>query len=84
MIDYELKQLEREPYDEKIKETIRKFVNELKIKESISEIRRINYVQRLRVVARWIPTKFLKPDKKAMEKGLEKLANSNSTGDPEV
>ncbi|MCL5873818.1 MAG: tyrosine-type recombinase/integrase [Candidatus Thermoplasmatota archaeon] len=76
-IDYELKMLDKEPYNEKIKTLIKKFVNELKIKENISEIRRINYVQRLRVVARWIPDKFLRPDKEAMERVLEKLANSN-------
>ncbi|MEM3534121.1 MAG: tyrosine-type recombinase/integrase, partial [Thermoplasmatales archaeon] len=74
-LDYELKLLDREPYSKKNKDVIRKFLNDLLIKENISEIRRINYCQRLRIVARWIPDKFLNPDKEAMEVVLSKLAD---------
>jgi len=47
----ELRRLENKPFNGEIKTTIKKFVNDLKIKENISEIRRINYVQRLREIA---------------------------------
>ena len=33
-LDYELKMLDKEPYNEKIKALIKKFVNELKIMEN--------------------------------------------------
>ncbi|MCL4333672.1 MAG: tyrosine-type recombinase/integrase [Candidatus Thermoplasmatota archaeon] len=69
--------LDKEPYNRKNKELIRKFLNYLQIKENISEIRRINYAQRLRVVARWIPDKFVNPDSEAMDGVLDKLANSD-------
>ena len=75
-LEYELKMLEKESYNGKIKAVIKKFITELKIKENISEVRRQNYVQRLRVVARWIPEKFLKPDKDAIDIVLEKLSDS--------
>ncbi|MEM0050647.1 MAG: tyrosine-type recombinase/integrase [Candidatus Bathyarchaeia archaeon] len=74
-LDYELKMLDKEPYSKKNKDVIKKFLNDLLIKENISEIRRINYCQRLRVVARWIPDKFLNPDKEAIDTVLSKLAD---------
>ena len=69
--------LDKEPYNRKNKELIRKFLNYLQIKENISEIGRINYAQRLRVVARWMPDKFVNPDSEAMDRVLDKLANSD-------
>ncbi len=78
-LEYELKMLEKEPYNAEIKDLIKKFVREMKIKEDMSEIRRINYVQRLRIVGRWIPDKFLDPDSKAMETVLERLADNKYT-----
>jgi len=47
----ELRRLKNEPFNGEIKTTIKKLINDLKIKENISEIRRINYVQRLRKIA---------------------------------
>ena len=75
-LEYQLKMIEKESYNGKIKAVIKKFITELKIKENISEVRRLNYVQRLRVVARWIPEEFLKPDKDAIDIVLEKLSDS--------
>ncbi|MGC8655196.1 MAG: tyrosine-type recombinase/integrase [Thermoplasmata archaeon] len=71
----ELERLEKEPFNEEIKTTIRKFVNDLRIKNNISEIRRYFYVQRLRVLARYIPDSFLDPKKKDIEIILENLYN---------
>jgi len=72
----ELRRLENEPFNKEIKDTIKKFVNDLKIKENISEIRRINYVQRLRKVAEWIPDGFLRPKAKDIDTVMEKLFDS--------
>ena len=73
----ELRRLENEPFNKEIKDTIKKFVNDLKIKENISEIRRINYVQRLRKVAEWIPDGFLRPKAKDIDTIMEKLFDSD-------
>jgi len=73
----ELKRLENEPFNREIKDTIKKFVNDLKIKENISEIRRINYIQRLRKVAEWIPDGFLRPKAKDIDTIMEKLFDSD-------
>ena len=78
-IEDELIRLENEPFNEKIKGEIRKFVNDLKIKENISEIRRINYIQRLRKVAEWIPDSFLDPGEKDIETVLEHLSSDDYT-----
>lgn len=71
-LDYEFKLLEREKYSEKVKSLIRGFVSDLGLKENISEERMIAYVQRLRVIARWIPEDFLDPDRDSIIKVLEK------------
>ncbi len=39
-IEDEFERLEREQFDKEIKKNIRKFINDLRIKQSISEIRR--------------------------------------------
>ena len=78
-MEQELRRLEKEPYSEVIKKTIRKFANDLKIKENLSPIRRINYIQRLRKVAEWIPDNFLNPRKEDIEEVLENLASDDYT-----
>ncbi|MDA8054689.1 MAG: tyrosine-type recombinase/integrase [Thermoplasmatales archaeon] len=76
-LDYELRLLEKETYDKEIKDVIRKFLNAMELKGRLSEIRVVNYCQRLRVAARWIPDKFLTPDKEAIERVLKELRESN-------
>jgi len=73
----ELRRLENEPFNKEIKDTIKKFVNDLKIKENISEIRRINYVQRLRKIASWIPDGFLDPTEESMDEVLKQLYDND-------
>jgi integrase/recombinase XerD len=75
----ELRRLENEPFNGEIKATIKKFVNDLKIKENISEIRRINYVQRLRKIASWIPDSFLDPTEESMDEVLKQLYDNDYT-----
>ncbi|MCW6158337.1 MAG: hypothetical protein LVQ63_02480 [Thermoplasmatales archaeon] len=41
--------LEKGPHNNEIKKLIKKFVNELKIREDLSEVGRMSCVQRLRV-----------------------------------
>ena len=52
--------LEKENIPEKDKKKITDFIDDLAL-EGISEIRRKNYIQRLRIVARWIPDNFSSP-----------------------
>ena len=78
-MEKELKRLENEPFNEAIKTTIRKFVSDLKIKQNLSPIRRMNYIQRLRKVAEWIPDNFLDPREEDIEKVLENLASDDYT-----
>jgi len=78
-LEHELKRLENEPFNGEIKATIKKFVNDLRIKENISEIRRINYIQRLRKVASWIPDNFLDPTEESMEEVLRRLYEGDYT-----
>jgi len=75
----ELRRLENEPFNKEIKDTIKKFVNDLKIKENISEIRRINYIQRLRKIASWIPDSFLEPAEESMNEVLKQLYDNDYT-----
>jgi len=75
----ELRRLENEPFNKEIKDTIKKFVNDLKIKENISEIRRINYIQRLRKIASWIPDSFLEPTEESMNEVLKQLYDNDYT-----
>lgn len=76
-LEYELGMLDKEPYSKEIKDLIRKFENQMNIREHLSQVRRMNYVQRLRVVARWIPDKFLEPDKEAMDGVMTRLLSSD-------
>ena len=75
----ELKRLENEPFNKEIKDTIKKFVNDLRIRENISEIRRINYIQRLRKIASWIPDSFLEPTEESMNEVLRQLYDNDYT-----
>ena len=77
-LERELKRLDDEGYNRKNKDVIRKFINDLKIKDKLSEVRLISYTTRLRVIARWIPDKFLNPDKDDMDKILTELANKKN------
>lgn len=60
-IEYERKMLEKESLPEAVKKAIIDFVDGDLILENIGERRRMNYYQRLRVAARWIPDSFLNP-----------------------
>ena len=60
-IEYERKMLRKEPLPEAVKKAITDFVDGDLILENIGERRRMNYYQRLRVAARWIPDSFLNP-----------------------
>ena len=78
-LEDELKRLENEPFNKEIKNTIKKFVNDLRIRENISEIRRINYIQRLRKIASWIPDSFLEPTEESMNEVLRQLYDNDYT-----
>ena len=62
-IEYERKMLRKEPFPEAVKKAITDFVDGDLILENIGERRRMNYYQRLRVAARWIPDSFLNPSR---------------------
>ncbi len=64
--------LDKEDIPEKDKKTILDFVNDLAL-EGISEVRRKNYIQRLRVAARWIPDNFTDPGRDDLRKIREHL-----------
>ncbi len=72
-IEYERKMLSKEPIPENVKKAITDFVDGDLILENIGERRRMNYYQRLRVTARWIPDNFLNPNKDDIKKVLIKL-----------
>ena len=72
-IEYEKKLLSKEPIPEDVKKAITDFVDGDLILENIGERRRLNYYQRLRVVARWIPNNFLNPSKDDLKKVMIKL-----------
>jgi integrase/recombinase XerD len=71
-ISQEYRALEKEDIPEKDKKIILDFVNDLAL-EGISEIRRKNYIQRLRVAARWIPDNFTDPGRDDLRKIREHL-----------
>ena len=73
-ISQEYAALQKEKIPENDKKKIINFVNDLEL-EGISEIRRKNYIQRLRIVARWIPDKFLNPDRNDLRIVREHLEN---------
>ena len=77
-IEYEREMLRKEPIPEALKEAITDFVDGDLILENIGEVRRKNYYQRLRVVARWIPNNFLNPSKADMKKIMLKLNDGYS------
>ena len=60
-VEYEREMLKKEPLPKEVKKAIIDFVDGDLLLENIGERRRSNYFQRLRVVARWIPNKFLDP-----------------------
>ncbi len=71
--------LEKENIPEKDKKKITDFIDDLAL-EGISEIRRKNYIQRLRIVARWIPDNFSSPgreDLRIVREHLDKGYTNN-------
>ncbi len=72
-IEYERAMLMKENLPEPVKKAITDFVDGDLILENIGERRRMNYYQRLRVVARWIPNNFLNPSKDDLKKVIIKL-----------
>ena len=58
----EFERLERESIPKAAKRAIKRFVDDLQL-AGISQVRRLNYIQRLRMVARWIPDGFLNPQR---------------------
>ena len=77
-IEYERKMLVKEPIPEGVKKAISDFVDGDLILENIGERRRMNYYQRLRVVARWIPDSFLNPSRDDIKKVMIKLNDGYS------
>ncbi len=71
-ISEEYNALKNENIPERDKKKILDFVNDLAL-EGISEIRRKNYIQRLRVAARWVPDKFTDPSRDDLRKIREHL-----------
>lgn len=72
-IEYERGLLAKEDIPEADKKAILDFVDGDLILENIKEKRRMNYIQRLRIVARWIPDTFINPSKEDIRKVLLKL-----------
>ena len=77
-IEYERKMLEKESLPEAVKKAITDFVDGDLILENIGERRRMNYYQRLRVAARWIPDNFLNPSRVDIKKVLIELNDGYS------
>lgn len=77
-IDYERKMLSKESIPEAVKKAITNFVDGDLILENIGERRRMNYYQRLRVAARWIPDSFLNPSKDDIKKIMLQLNDGYS------
>ena len=77
-IDYERKMLSKESIPEAVKKAIANFVDGDLILENIGERRRMNYYQRLRVAARWIPDSFLNPSKDDIKKIMLRLNDGYS------
>ena len=67
-IEYERSMLKKEQIPEVAKKAIINFVDGDLLLENIGEKRRMNYYQRLRVVARWIPDNFTNPSKEDVKK----------------
>ncbi|MCL4328927.1 MAG: tyrosine-type recombinase/integrase [Candidatus Thermoplasmatota archaeon] len=66
-IEYEKELLQKESIPGVVKTAIIDFVDGDLVLENLSEERRKNYIQRLRVLARWIPDEFLDPSTKALK-----------------
>ncbi len=77
-MEYEKELLMKEKIPEEVKHAILKFVEEDLVLEGLSEVRRKNYIQRLRVASRWIPDKFLEPDKQSMNRIFIELNKPDS------
>lgn len=69
----EIERLEKESIPEAAKEAIKRYVDDLQL-AGISTVRRVNYVQRLRMVARWIPEGFLNPQRDDIRTVMLKLS----------
>lgn len=77
-IEYERRMLSKESIPETAKKAITDFVDGELILENLSEKRRMNYYQRLRVAARWIPDGFLNPSEDDIKKIMLKLNDGYS------
>ena len=77
-MEYEGRLLAKENIPESVKKAILKFADEDLLLEELTEKRRMNYIQRLRVSARWIPDSFLNPDKNDIRKIMIKLSDGYS------
>lgn len=73
-LEKEIERLDNENTPEPNKAAIRRFVDDLQL-AGISTVRRANYVQRLRLVARWIPQAFLNPGRDDIRKVMLQLSN---------
>jgi integrase/recombinase XerD len=71
-LEYERRLMERENLPVPVKEVISGYVDSL-VLESLSERRRMNIMQRLRVVARMMPNQFLSPSRSDMVKIVSEL-----------
>lgn len=72
---YERELLRNENIPEQDKKAILDFVDGTLLLEGIGETRRMNYAQRLRIVARWIPETFLNPSKEDIISVIRKLGD---------
>lgn len=77
-LEYERRMLSKEPIPEDVKKAITDFVDGELILENLSEKRRMNYYQRLRVAARWIQDGFINPSKDDIKKIMLKLNDGYS------
>jgi integrase/ribosomal protein L40E len=77
-IEYERSMLTKEQIPEVAKKAIINFVDGDLLLENIGEKRRMNYYQRLRVVARWIPDNFTNPSKDDVKKIMVHLNDGYS------
>lgn len=78
-MEYEKDLLKGENIPESVKDAIKEFVDGELVFENLSEVRRKNYVQRLRVAARWIPDAFLNPGKDDLKKVIIHLNSDGYT-----
>lgn len=77
-IDYERNMLRKEKLPDAVKKAISDFVDGDLLLENLSERRRLNYYQRLRIVARWIPDGFTNPTKDDLKQIMIHLSGGYS------